>query len=80
MPANLDCITQTARPTMRDVAAPAEVTVQTVSRVINEVPTVDPALARRVQAAADKLGFRPNLAAPTCAVDAPTPSACWSKT
>lgn len=63
MPPSLDAITQTARPTMRDVAALAGVAVKTVSRVINQVPTVDPALARRVQAAADKLGYRPNRAA-----------------
>jgi LacI family transcriptional regulator len=48
---------------MRDVAALAGVAVKTVSRVINDVPTVDPALANQVRAAADKLGYRPNLAA-----------------
>jgi LacI family transcriptional regulator len=63
MPAGYDSVTQTGRPTMRDVAALAGVAVKTVSRVINEVPTVDPALAGRVHAAADKLGYRPNLAA-----------------
>lgn len=63
MPAGHDSSTQTGRPTMRDVAALAGVAVKTVSRVINEVPTVDPGLAGRVHAAADKLGYRPNLAA-----------------
>lgn len=51
------------RPTMRDVAALAGVGIKTVSRVINGVPTVAPELVRRVQTAADKLGYRPNLTA-----------------
>jgi len=58
-----DSWTQSTRPTMRDVAALAGVAVKTVSRVINGVPTVDPAMARRVRAVADNLGYRPNLAA-----------------
>jgi len=48
---------------MRDVAVLAGVALKTVSRVMNDVPTVDPELARRVREAADKLGYRPNLAA-----------------
>lgn len=48
---------------MRDVAALAGVGIKTVSRVINDVPTVAPELVRRVHAAADKLGYRPNLTA-----------------
>ena len=51
------------RPTMRDVAALAGVGIKTVSRVFNGVPTVDPDLVGRVRSAADKLGYRPNLAA-----------------
>lgn len=51
------------RPTMRDVAVLAGVAVTTVSRVVNGVSTVDPALAGRVQEAADKLGYRPNRTA-----------------
>jgi LacI family transcriptional regulator len=51
------------RPTMRDVAALAGVSFKTVSRVINGVSTVDPALAVRVNEAADRLGYRPNLTA-----------------
>jgi LacI family transcriptional regulator len=51
------------RPTMRDVAALAGVSFKTVSRVINGVSTVDPALAARVNSAADRLGYRPNLTA-----------------
>lgn len=52
-----------ARPTMREVAALAGVSFKTVSRVINGVSTVDPELAARVNAAADELGYRPNLTA-----------------
>jgi LacI family transcriptional regulator len=51
------------RATMRDVAALAGVGIKTVSRVFNDVPTVDPGLAERVRAAAAKLGYRPNLTA-----------------
>jgi LacI family transcriptional regulator len=50
---------------MRDVAALAGVALKTVSRVINDVPTVDPAMAQRVRQAANKLGYRPNFAAST---------------
>jgi len=52
-----------SRPTMREVAALAGVAIKTVSRVVNEVPTVDPAIVARVREAADKLGYRPNLTA-----------------
>jgi len=48
---------------MRDVAMLAGVAITTVSRVVNGVQTVDPALAARVRAAADKLGYRPNRTA-----------------
>jgi LacI family transcriptional regulator len=51
------------RPTMRDVAALAGVGIKTVSRVVNGVPTVAPELVERVRAAADSLGYRPNLTA-----------------
>ncbi len=48
---------------MREVAALAGVSLKTVSRVINGVSTVDPALVARVRDAAGKLGYRPNLTA-----------------
>jgi LacI family transcriptional regulator len=48
---------------MRDVAALAGVSLKTVSRVINGVSTVDPAMAARVRDATGKLGYRPNLTA-----------------
>jgi LacI family transcriptional regulator len=51
------------RPTMRDVAALAGVGIKTVSRVVNDVPTVAPDLVARVNEAAAKLGYRPNLTA-----------------
>lgn len=52
-----------ARPTMRDVAALAGVSLKTVSRVINGEPSVAPELADRVARAAAKLDYRPNLTA-----------------
>jgi LacI family transcriptional regulator len=48
---------------MREVALLAGVAPKTVSRVVNGVSTVDPAMAARVRAAAEKLGYRPNLTA-----------------
>jgi len=45
---------------MADVARIAGVSLKTVSRVVNNVPTVDPQLARRVNAAVAELGFRRN--------------------
>lgn len=48
------------RPTMKDVAASAGVSLKTVSRVVNAAPNVDPSLADRVAAAVAELGFRRN--------------------
>lgn len=48
---------------MKDVAALAGVAIKTVSRVMNDEPTVAPELATRVHVAAAKLGYRPNLTA-----------------
>jgi LacI family transcriptional regulator len=48
---------------MRDVAALAQVSVKTVSRVVNEEPGVSPDLTRRVQHAVEALDFRPNVGA-----------------
>jgi LacI family transcriptional regulator len=45
---------------MRDVANSAEVSLKTVSRVVNREPGVRPELAARVEAAIDQLGFRRN--------------------
>ncbi|GIG40540.1 LacI family DNA-binding transcriptional regulator [Cellulomonas phragmiteti] len=48
---------------MNDVAALAGVSHQTVSRVLNEHPSVRPATRERVLEAIATLGYRPNLAA-----------------
>lgn len=51
------------RATIRDVAALAGVSHQTVSRVINGDPRVRPATRQRVEAAIAELDFRPNAIA-----------------
>lgn len=50
-------------PDIYAVARLAKVSIATVSRTINKVPTVDPKLAQRVWKAVDKLGFSPNTQA-----------------
>lgn len=52
-----------SRPTIRDVAARAGVSYQTVSRVINDSGGVRPATEARVEAAIAELGFRANAIA-----------------
>lgn len=49
--------------TIKDVAKRAQVSIGTVSRVINERPDVHPALRARVEAAIQALGYRPNARA-----------------
>lgn len=51
------------RPTMRDVAARAGVSLKTVSRVVNDEPGVSSALGERVRRAIEDLDFRPNIGA-----------------
>ncbi|WES63046.1 substrate-binding domain-containing protein [Microbacter sp. GSS18] len=51
------------RVSMADVAAAAGVSGQTVSRVVNASPNVDPATRERVEAAMAELGYRPHRAA-----------------
>ena len=53
------------RPTLRDVASVAGVSFKTVSRVVNREPGVSPALAARVEAAVEELGFSPHPGAST---------------
>jgi LacI family transcriptional regulator len=48
---------------IREIARRARVSRATVSRVINGLQTVDPTLARRVQAVIDESGYRPNYQA-----------------
>src|SRR5712691_7621549 len=52
-----------SRPTMREVAALAKVSIKTVSRVVNGEAGVSPRLARRVTAASERLDYRHNLTA-----------------
>jgi len=49
--------------TIKHVAADAGVSLQTVSRVINDDASVSPAMRRRVQASIDRLGYVPSIAA-----------------
>ena len=49
--------------TIKHVAADAGVSLQTVSRVINNEPNVRPEMKARVQASIDKLGYVPSIAA-----------------
>jgi LacI family transcriptional regulator len=51
------------RATMQHVAALANVSLKTVSRVINGEPGVSPELSRQVFEAAERLGYRRNLTA-----------------
>lgn len=48
---------------IREIAARAKVSTATVSRTINRVSTVDPALAKRVLKVIDELGYYPNTQA-----------------
>ena len=49
--------------TIRDVAASAGVSHQTVSRVLNKSPNVSPSALERVRAAVAELGYSPSIAA-----------------
>lgn len=49
--------------TIRHVAEDAGVSLQTVSRVINDEPNVRPSMKERVQASINKLGYVPSIAA-----------------
>jgi LacI family transcriptional regulator len=48
---------------IRDVAQRAGVSIATVSRAVNRIPTVDPELASRVWRAIDEVGYLPNIQA-----------------
>ncbi|WP_158609519.1 LacI family DNA-binding transcriptional regulator [Cellulomonas triticagri] len=52
--------TPPARPTIRDIAREAGVSVATVSRVTHDDPRVVPETKRRVQEVIDRLGYRPS--------------------
>lgn len=66
------------RVTIRDVAAQAGVSYQTVSRVINGSAAVRPETRARVQAAIDELGFRPDAIARSMASGRSGNLACLS--
>ena len=51
------------RPTIHDVARLADVSIKTVSRVINAEPNVQQDTRNRVLVAVEKLGYSPNVAA-----------------
>ncbi len=46
---------------LREIASRAKVSIATVSRTIHRVPTVRPAIARRVQKVIDEVGYYPNI-------------------
>jgi DNA-binding LacI/PurR family transcriptional regulator len=48
---------------IRDVARKAGVSIATVSRAVNRIPTVDPVLAERVWRAIEEVGYLPNTQA-----------------
>jgi DNA-binding LacI/PurR family transcriptional regulator len=50
-------------PNIRDVAAHAGVSYQTVSRVLNDSPSIKPSTRQRVLDSIEALGYRPNQAA-----------------
>jgi len=56
--------------TISDVADAAGVSIATVSRAMRGVPSVDPALAKRVLDAAEELGYKPNPTAQNLALGA----------
>lgn len=57
--------TRTRPPSINDVAALANVSYQTVSRVLNDHPNVRPATRLAVMEAIERLGYRPNNVART---------------
>ncbi|MBN2047618.1 MAG: LacI family DNA-binding transcriptional regulator, partial [Anaerolineaceae bacterium] len=52
---------QSKKPTMKMVAAEAGVSIQTVSRVLNDRPDVAPETRKRVEEVIDRLGYTPNI-------------------
>ena len=53
--------------TLQKIAKRANVSIATVSRTINHIPTVDPVLARRVWRVIEQIGYYPNTHARTLA-------------
>jgi len=50
-------------PTIKDVAAAAQTSIKTVSRVVNNEPGVAPEMRSRVHQVIDELGYAPNISA-----------------
>ena len=67
-------VTTTRKPTLSDVAAEAGVSPKTVSRVVHNERYVAPETTKRVLAAIELLGFRPNLMAQSLALGSAPPS------
>ncbi|NWK97024.1 LacI family transcriptional regulator [Sphingobium lactosutens] len=57
-----------SEPTIADVANAAGVSIRTVSRVLNKSPKVNKDTRERIQAAIDKLNFKPSLRARALAI------------
>lgn len=53
-------MTKQKKPSINDVARKANVSITTVSRVINKLPTVNPQIVQRVQEVIDELKFKPD--------------------
>lgn len=53
----------TGMPNLVEIARLAKVSIATVSRTINRIPTVDPVLARRVWRVVEQVGYYPNTQA-----------------
>ena len=53
-------LTMPKRVTVHEIAKLAKVSIATVSRTINRVPTVDPILVRRIRRVIEKEGYYPN--------------------
>lgn len=68
------------RATIRDVAERAGVSKSLVSLVMRGEPMVRQEKRRRVQQAADELGYRMNLSARPLSLSGPRPSVCWWRT
>lgn len=58
-------VAERRRPTMRDVAVHAGVSLKTVSRVVNGEPGVSATLTGQVRRSVESLGFRPHVGART---------------
>lgn len=57
---NMSLATDESKTTITDVARLAEVSIKTVSRVVNEEANVRETTRLRVQEVIDRLGYRPN--------------------